>query len=117
MSRTIAPIYAFATKQFVVSVVALEEYDLDLSWDETGETEKALLNGTAVAFCARATVTDRQGRVLACDYLGGCVYNDLKDFRTSGGTYKQGYFVDLVMTVCREARKTLRAHASIYLRV
>lgn len=67
------------TENFHVIVDAVEEDDLDLSWDENGETLKGLQNGSLVAFCARARVLFR-GLELASDYLGNCVYKSLEDF-------------------------------------
>lgn len=69
----------FKTENFHVVVDALEEQDLDLSWDESGETLKGLQNGSLVAFCARARVLFR-GLEVASDYLGNCIYKSLEDF-------------------------------------
>lgn len=67
------------TENFHIIVDAVEETDLDLSWDETGETLRKLESGELIAFCARARVMFR-GLKIASDYLGNCVYKDLEDF-------------------------------------
>jgi hypothetical protein len=90
----------FNTKNYTVRVAALEEFDLDLSWDEDGTTAKGIEDGTYIAFCAHATVVHRAtGAILANDYLGNCVYNNLRDFEKNSG-----YFQDMVHTVVKEAR-------------
>jgi len=75
----IGTIREFKTKNFHVVVDAVEEFDLDLSWDEDGSTREGLENGTLIAFCARARVFLR-GKEIASDYLGGCIYKSLEDF-------------------------------------
>jgi len=75
----IGTIREFKTKNFHVVVDAVEEIDLDLSWDEDGSTREGLENGTLIAFCARARVFLR-GKEIASDYLGGCIYKSLEDF-------------------------------------
>ena len=75
----IGTIREFKTKNFHVVVDAVEEFDLDLSWDEDGSTREGLENGSLIAFCARARVFLR-GKEIASDYLGGCIYKSLEDF-------------------------------------
>jgi hypothetical protein len=75
----IGTIREFKTKNFHVVIDAVEECDLDLSWDEDGSTRKGLENGTLIAFCARARVFLR-GSEIAKDYLGNCIYKSLEDF-------------------------------------
>ena len=70
----------FKTQNFHVIVDAVEEQDLDLSWDDSGETRKGLEDGSLIGFCARARVFLR-GMEVASDYLGGCVYKSLDDFQ------------------------------------
>ena len=76
MHSKIGTIREFKTQNFHVVVDAVEEFDLDLSWDEDGSTRRGLENGTLIAFCARARVFLR----VASDYLGGCIYKSLEDF-------------------------------------
>jgi hypothetical protein len=69
----------FKTQNFHVIVDAVEEQNLDLSWDEDGSTREGLENGSLIAFCARARVFLR-GLEVASDYLGGCIYKSLREF-------------------------------------
>jgi hypothetical protein len=69
----------FKTKNFHVVVDAIEEADLDLSFDDDDSTREGLENGSLIAFCARARVFLR-GKEIASDYLGGCIYKSLEDF-------------------------------------
>jgi hypothetical protein len=75
----IGTIREFKTKNFHVVIDAVEEFDLDLSFDDDGSTRKGLENGSLVAFCARARVFLR-GKEIASDYLGNCIYKSLADF-------------------------------------
>lgn len=68
------------TANFHVIVDAVEETDLDLSWDDTGETREALENGSLIAFCARARVFVH-GLEVSSDYLGNCVYKTQDAFQ------------------------------------
>ena len=71
----------FETEQFKVIVDALPEDDLDLSWDESGETARKLDAGLYIAFVARARVVLKStGQELGSDYLGGCIYESLDAF-------------------------------------
>ena len=70
----------FKTEKFHVIVDAVEECDLDLSWDESGETARGIEDGTYIAFCARARCFFR-GFEVASDYLGNCIYKSLEDFQ------------------------------------
>ena len=79
MSSKIGTIREFKTQNFHVVVDAVEEMDLDLSWDEDGSTREGLEDGELIAFCARARVLFR-GLEIASDYLGGCVYRSLDEF-------------------------------------
>jgi hypothetical protein len=69
----------FKTKNFRVVADAIEEDDLDLSWDETGETRKGLESGRFIAFVARVRVFFR-GNEVGTDYLGNCIYKSFDDF-------------------------------------
>lgn len=77
--QSIGVIREFTTQHFHVVVDALEDFDIDLSWDDTGDTRRGLENGSLIAFCVRARVFLR-GLEVASDYLGGCVYKSLEDF-------------------------------------
>jgi hypothetical protein len=79
MSYTIGIIREFKTQNFHVKVDAIEEEDLELSWDDDGFSKRGLEDGSLVAFCARARVYFR-GLEVASDYLGNCIYKSLEDF-------------------------------------
>ena len=77
MSQTIRE---FRTANIRVIVDAIEEYDVDLSWDETGEVLAKLESGEYISFCARARVIHDEHGEIASDYLGGCIYSDVSEF-------------------------------------
>jgi hypothetical protein len=109
----------FRTKNYIVRATAEEEYDLDLSWDEDGETAKALERGELIAFTAHVQVIHRPtGAVLGDDYLGNCVYKSFEDFmdhrecarynrelEAKGEVGRCGsYFADMIHEAISEAR-------------
>ena len=120
----------FRTKNFTVRVVAEPDYDLDLSFDESGEVADKVESGEYVAFCAHAYVVGPNGETLADDYLGGCIYESYDAFmdhracgrqnrenEAQGKTGRCGsYFVDMVHEVCTEARKALLTAQSVKVR-
>lgn len=79
MSDKIGTIREFKTKHFHVVCDALEDFDLDLSWDEDGSTREGLESGELIAFCARVRVFCK-GTEVGRDYLGGCIYPSLAAF-------------------------------------
>lgn len=125
--RNLGIIREFNTPNFRVIVQAEEETDLDISFDETDETQNKLESGEWVAFCAHALVIHKPtGAVLSEDFLGNCIYESYDAFMdhkecgrenarlaATGSAARCGsYFVDMVHTVCDEAREqieTLRA--------
>ncbi len=128
-------IWTFKTRNFTLRLDALPEDDLDLSWDDDGAVARGLETGRFVAFCARTQAFDAEGRLLAADYLGNCIYECLEEFgsahrdadplnrnssimRAARGqnTVICHYFPDMVRGICREARAALRAHAALYIR-
>lgn len=70
----------FKTENVHVIIDAVEESDLDLSWDEDGKTREGLEDGSLIAFCARARVFLR-GLEVSSDYLRGCIYKSLGEFQ------------------------------------
>jgi hypothetical protein len=100
----------FRTPQFTVRVDATPDYDVDLSFDDDGSVRADLEAGNLASFLVRARVYVA-GNLIAEDYLGGCIYRSLADFREPGG-----YFADMVHTVCREARSNLAALHGIKVR-
>lgn len=118
MAQVIGVIRKFKTRNFTIIVDALPEDNLDLSWDDTGETAAKLDTGEYVAFVARARVFMGKAE-LASDYLGGCIYPTLSDFmdHRACGIQNRGYelagtpgrcgsyFSQMVADVCEAARK------------
>lgn len=121
----------FNTTQFKVIVDAIVEDCPDLSWDTFGEIDIKVERGDLMLFGVRARVIHHQLGEIAADYLGNCVYTDFDDFmdhkecaaqtrqlRAEGSTAQCGsYFADMIAEVIREARETLTAAKSIYIRV
>lgn len=91
-------------KGFDIYFEALEE-DLSLRELLPGETEENLqeIERNNAVFCAKVTA-EKAGIELASDYLGGCIYENEKDFYTR---YENDYFADMVDTVVNEAEKEL----------
>jgi hypothetical protein len=80
-NQTLGTIREFETENFRVVVDAIEETDLDLSWDEDGSQRDGLESGRLIAFCARARVILKEtGQELGSDYLGECIYESLEAF-------------------------------------
>lgn len=95
-------IWEFNTAQFRVEFAAAPEDDMDLSWDDTGETREGLESGLYCCFVARVRVlhVPTDDTVLGTAYLGQCIYENPSDFVRHGG-----YFDDMVSEAIREARK------------
>lgn len=111
-------IWKFETARFTVVMTAEPEYDLDLSWDETGEVAESIESGKFDVFCAKCAVL-LDGREIATDYLGQCIYETPETFRDHIGiaalSRKDGrdygsYFSDMVRQAVAEARDYLRAN-------
>ncbi len=118
-------LWSFKTARFSIVCTAEEEWDVDLSWDETGEVAEKLISGEFVVFCIKVAVY-LDGREVATDYLGQCIYADAAEFVTGhrdtdpmsrncsimraahGGNVCIGhYFPDMVATAISEARQAL----------
>jgi hypothetical protein len=126
----IQTIREFQTRNFRVVVEAVEDPYVDVSWDETGETQAKLASGEWQYFGVQATVFHRHLGEISRDFLGGCIYADpaeFQDHRQCGAQTRalraQGsaaicgsYFSDMVRTVCREARQALLAARSVRVR-
>lgn len=111
----------FKTKHFKVIADAVEELDVDLSWDEDGSIREGLDSGKYIVFCARVRVL-YNGREVGTDYLGNCIYKDFDDFMDHRECGKQNkkyerqgvetrcgsYFHDMIRSAIAEARKTLK---------
>ena len=129
MAHAIGTIRTFKTANFSVIVDALEDFDTDLSFDDTGEVREKLESGEFMAFTARARCY-YQGTELASDYLGGSIYSDFEDFADHRACGKQNreyaakgergrcgsYFADMVKTVISKAREEVKRIQAISLR-
>ena len=119
----------FETRNFTIIIDAIDDYDIDLSFDETGEVMEKLESGEYQSFAVRAKAF-LNGNEIASDYLGGCIYENVGQFqdhrecgaqkrklREQGSTAICGsYFADMVKTVCREARAVVRNMQSVKVR-
>jgi hypothetical protein len=137
MSHKIGTMREFNTKNFKVVCDAIEEEDLDLSFDGDGSTREALESGELIAFVARVRVFF-QGHEVGSDYLGNCIYKSLESFMnhrecgaqnakyarfekcqklTPGSLGRCGsYFHDMIREAIGKARKNMLAYQTIRIR-
>ena len=78
-NQSLGTIREFRTKNFRVVADAIEETDLDLSWDDDGSNREGIESGKYVAFVARVRVFYK-GMEVGSDYLGNCIYESLDAF-------------------------------------
>ena len=106
--------WTFETARFRVEWQVQLCDDLDLSWDDTGETRDNIESGLWCAFDS-AVVVYFDDREIGADYLGESIYEDPSDFRDHIGMNAKNhgsYFSDLVRNAIAEARKTLAREAA-----
>lgn len=129
MKHSLGIMREFNTARFRVIADAIEEGDVDLSWDDTGDVRAGLESGEFIVFIARVRVYC-DGEEIAADYLGGCIYRDFdafmdhkecgrqnKEHAAKGESGRCGsYFHDMIREACSEARKALRKMQSIRVR-
>ena len=122
--HTLETIRTIKAGRFTVSVRALEEPDLDLSFDDDGSISKALDAGTLQAFCVEAVCT-LDGIELAADHLGNCIYKRPREFMDHVGIIAHNratghncgsYFSDMVRNVVRGARIKLAELQTVHVR-
>ena len=107
MRDSIGVMREFKTKNFRVVCDAIEEDDLDLSWDDTGETREGLESGRFIAFVARVRVFFH-GQTVGTDYLGNCIYKSFDDFmdhRECGKQNRETLRREGKFQIYRKARK------------
>lgn len=123
--NTLSNIWRFETAQFVVTVDAIEEYDIDLSWDEDGEVARRLNSGELEMFAVRARCVHKGTGMEAEDYLGGCIYETPDAFRDhmacgrerrETGRNVGSSFSDMVRSVVAEMRANVAKARSVKLR-
>ena len=120
MEANIGNIRTFETANFRVTVDAFEDYDVDLSFDDTGEVRRKLETGEYVCFTVHAEVIHKPtGTSLGEDYLGGCIYADIAEFQDHRGANGRwgSYFKDMIGEAIAEARKQVATLGNIKLRV
>ena len=123
-NNTLETIREFKTRNFTVRAVAVEDFDLDLSFDATGETLRELERGNLVSFGVVVTVFFN-GAEIGQDSLWNCIYKTPSDFmdhrglraksRADGCNYGS-YFSDMVHNAINEARKQADTFRKIPLR-
>ena len=127
--HVIGTIREFNTARFRVIVDAIEDDDLDLSWDDDGSTRAGLESGKYIAFCARARCL-LDGLEVASEYLGGCIYERIEafeDHRECGAATRRlreqgnpavvgSYFADMVSEVIYHARAEVARLQSVRVR-
>ena len=97
-------IHSEAREGFKIDFYALEDFQdvRDMfEDDEAAEIIAQLEAGELVQFTAKLTAS-KNGIELAADYLGGCIYEDEKDFIDNND-----YYGDMVQTVISEARQAI----------
>ena len=129
--NTLDTIREFKTAHFTVIMDAVEDYDMDLSWDETGEVLQKLKTGEYIGFAARCRVIHDKLGEIGIDYLGGCIYSTIAEFqdhreckaqtrknREAGRAAICGsYFSDMIASAISEARTAINTAQHIYIRL
>lgn len=87
---------------FTIAFHAEIEQDLDLSFDETGDTQRNLDTGHWVVFCAHVEVS-KEGIVLSNQYLSNCIYASYECFYNSSG-----YLEDMINEGIDEAKEVIK---------
>ncbi len=122
--RPLSTIRTIKAGRFTVTVRALEELDLDLSFDDDGSVARALGAGELEAFAVKASCY-LDGHELAADYLGGCIYETTRAFmdhigirayRRKTGHNCGSYFAGMVRSVVRDARKAVADLQTVHVR-
>lgn len=114
MTENWETVWSFETARCRVELAFTPDFDLNLSWDETGETRANLESGLWQAFQSRVTVTI-DGVERGVDYLGGSIYERPLDFIDHRGMNADGhgsYFSDMVRGAIAQARKEIRTIAA-----
>jgi hypothetical protein len=78
-NQSLGTIREFNTARFRVVADAIEDYGIDLSYDEDGSIRRKLERGDLISFTARVRVFFEDAEI-GSNYLGGCVYESLKAF-------------------------------------
>ena len=113
--KTIQNIRTIRTRNFTVRVDAVEDSDLDLSFDDDGSVRRGLESGELMAFGVVVKVCFR-GAEVGQDSLWNCIYSSPTDFqdhlglraksRKDGRNYGS-YFVGMIHSAIEDARKRI----------
>ena len=123
--RTLGTIRTIKAGRFTVTVRALEEFDLDLSFDDDGSIARALGAGELEAFTVEASCSLDGRHELSSDYLGNCIYPTPRAFMDHMGLRAHNrrtghncgsYFSDMVRSVVRDARKAVADLQTVHVR-
>jgi len=111
--------YRFETENFIITASIQPDSDVDLSFDETGETRENLNSGLWESFGTIVRVMTRDGIELGCDSLWGSIYEKPADFFTehyglaaksrADGCNYGSYFTGMISEAIKDARKTLHS--------
>ena len=122
--KIIQNIRTIRTRNFTVRIDAVEDSDLDLSFDEDGSVRRGLESGELMAFGVVVKVCFRGAEVWQ-DSLWGCIYRSPADFQDHLGlrakSRKDGcnygsYFVGMIHEAIAEARKRIADFKTIPVR-
>lgn len=106
--QVIGIIWQFNTARFHVVFEALEEIEMDLSFDEDGSTYRAILNNELQVFMVRGRLMMGEATI-AEDYIGQCIHANIEDFIDHRGINSQpgagSYFSDMVYGLVASARE------------
>lgn len=98
-------VYTFKTARFTVTLaIAPENINprdcFDMAEHDYKELCDKIDRGVYLWFVARVKI-ECDGREVGVDYLGGCCYESVDQFR------RDNYFYDMVRGVCRQARRAI----------
>lgn len=102
--------WQFNTANFQVTAAAVEDNDLDLSWDDDGSTREGLQSGLYQAFGVIVRATHTPSGASAESSLFGCIYENVSDFIDHRGINATGcgsYFSGMVREACQDLRQQL----------
>ena len=127
-SQHLGTIREFNTRNFRVLVEAEADFDLDLSFDESGDVARKLDNGDLIAFQVAVRVFCKAtGAKVGADYLGGCIYESIEAFADHRACGKQNrkwekqgkagrcgsYFAGMISEAIAEARKNFAVQRQV----
>lgn len=115
--ETLQTLRTFKRGDFTVTARAVEDYDIDTSFDETGEVQRKIDSGEYSVFGVVVTVKHEQLGEVGRDSLWGCIYSSYEEFMDHKGIRALGrkdncnygsYFSDLISGAISEARTNIK---------